>query len=150
MTDDVCVVPVAAVETYELRRRVLRDGTPSDDVTFDADHESTTCHLVIRDAYGVVVATSTWIERSSPDHPGTPALQLRGMAVAPEGRRRRLGARLIDAGVALAAERERLIVWANARDTALDFYVAQGFTIIGDGFVTHDTRLPHHRIWRPV
>jgi predicted GNAT family N-acyltransferase len=129
---------------------VLRDGTPSDDVTFDADHEATTRHLVVRDVDGAVVATSTWIERASPDHPDAPALQLRGMAVAPERRGQRLGARLIDAGVALAAERGCTIVWANARDSALEFYIAQGFAVIGDGFLTHDTRLPHHRIWRPV
>jgi predicted GNAT family N-acyltransferase len=144
------VVSVAAAETYAVRRRVLRDGTPSDDVTFDADHAETTRHLVVHDAEGVVVATSTWIERESPDHPGIHALQLRGMAVIPERRGLRLGVRLIDAGVALARERGCPIVWANARDSALDFYLAHGFTVIGDGFLTHDTRLPHHRIWRPV
>ena len=144
------VVPVTAAETYAIRRRVLRDGTPSDDVTFDADDEPATRHLVIRDAAGIVIATSTWIERESPDHPGVLALQLRGMAVAPEQRGRRLGARLIDAGLSLAAERGCPIVWANARDSALEFYVGQGFAVVGDGFLTHDTRLPHHRIWRPV
>ncbi len=41
-------------------------------------------------------------------------------------------------------------MWANARDTALGFYAAHGFEVVGDGFVTTDTRLPHHRVVRPL
>jgi hypothetical protein len=37
-------------------------------------------------------------------------------------------------------------VWANARDSALGFYERAGFTVAGDGFVTDDTRLPHHAV----
>ena len=33
-----------------------------------------------------------------------------------------------------------------ARDSALDFYLANGFTVSGAGFRTTDTDLPHHRI----
>jgi len=35
-------------------------------------------------------------------------------------------------------------VWANARDAALDFYRAHGFTVVGDGFIETVTQLPHH------
>ena len=40
------------------------------------------------------------------------------------------------------------LMWANARDTALGFYAAHGFEAVGDGFVTTDTCLPHHRVLR--
>lgn len=141
-------VPVEAV--YDLRREVLRRGTPSDDVGFPPDRDATTRHLAVRNAAGVVIAISTWIEQESPDRAGRPALQLRGMAVAGVARRLGLGALLVTAGVALATERDLPVIWANARDTALDFYRAQGFDVVGEGFLTSDTKLPHHRIVRDL
>ena len=38
------------------------------------------------------------------------------------------------------------LLWAHARDTALSFYTRAGFTVVGDGFVTPDTGLPHHLV----
>ena len=40
------------------------------------------------------------------------------------------------------------LVWANARDTALGFYVGLGFDVVGEGFVDPATAVPHHRIVR--
>jgi GNAT superfamily N-acetyltransferase len=144
------VVEVDAGDVYELRRDVLRRGTPTDDVMFDADDDAATRHFAVRNDDGDVVATSTWSERECPHHPGTTALQLRGMAVRDDYQRRGLGAALVDAGIAFAGERGIELVWANARDAALAFYAAKGFTVIGDGFLTADTRIPHHVIARRV
>jgi hypothetical protein len=35
------------------------------------------------------------------------------------------------------------VLWANARDTALGFYVSYGMHVVGDGFVA-TPGLPHH------
>lgn len=139
---------VTAADLHAIRKAVLRDGTPSDDVHFPDDDAAHAVHTAIRDEVGAIVASASWFEVESPDAPGEPALQLRGMAVAPSGRRRGLGERLIATGVGLAAERNIAVVWANARDSALDFYCAVGFDVVGDGFVSADTVLPHHRIIR--
>lgn len=139
---------VSAEDLHAIRKTVLRDGTPSDDVQFPGDDDADAVHTAIRDAAGTVIASASWFEVESPDAPGAPALQLRGMAVAAGGRRQGLGERLIAAGAALAAERGITLLWANARDTALDFYRAAGFEVVGEGFVTRDTVLPHHRIIR--
>jgi hypothetical protein len=53
---------------------------------------------------------------------------------------------MIAAGREDARRRGAVLVWANARDSALDFYLANGFTVSGAGFRTTDTDLPHHRI----
>ena len=75
------VEKVDVADVLELRRRVLRDGTPSDEPGFEGDDDPTTAHLVVRGDDGVVVATSTWIDRPFPDQPDVVAVQLRGMAV---------------------------------------------------------------------
>jgi predicted GNAT family N-acyltransferase len=138
------VVDVEAADTHAIRYAVLRAGTPSSVVTFDGDDEAESVHLGVRDPDGALVAISTWIPR--PYH-GQPAVQLRGMATVPEVRGHGVGALLLRAGLQRAAE-VAPIVWARARDTALDFYVHHGFVVDGDGFIDDTTQLPHHFIVR--
>jgi predicted GNAT family N-acyltransferase len=141
---------VAVEELYAIRMDVLRCDTPSDNVRFDHDADAETRHLAVRDEAGMVIAASTWTPRPFPDEPGEPAMQLRGMAVRKAHRRLGLGAAMIAAGVSAARRRGFRLVWANARDSALDFYVANGFAVVGEGFRTTDTDLPHHRIVKRV
>ena len=93
-----------------------------------------------------MIAASTWTPKPFPDRPDDAAVQLRGMAVSAEHRGRGLGAAMIAAGLDDARRRGATLVWANARDSALEFYVANGFGVVGEGFRTTDTDLPHHRI----
>jgi N-acetylglutamate synthase-like GNAT family acetyltransferase len=58
------------------------------------------------------------------------------------------GAQLIQAGIALATERNAEIVWARARDSALGFYEKCGFHTVGDGFIDEPTGMPHHIVMR--
>jgi GNAT superfamily N-acetyltransferase len=73
-------------------------------------------------------------------------VQLRGMAVAPDEQGHGYGAVLLTAGIERFVTTGATELWANARDTALDFYRRHGFEVVGEGFVTRDTGLPHHRI----
>jgi len=130
-----------------VRMRVLRDGTPSDDPRFDGDDDPTTVHLAAV-ADGQVVAVSTWLERPWRLEPRRRAAQLRGMATLASSQGTGIGALLLDAGVRRAFDAGAEIVWANARDSALGFYLRHGFEIEGEGFRTLDTDLPHHRIIR--
>jgi GNAT superfamily N-acetyltransferase len=141
---------VAVEEIYDLRMEVLRRDTPSDNVHFAQDRDAATIHLAVRGDGGTVIAASTWTPRPFPDDPSEPAVQLRGMAVLAEHRGRGIGAAMLAAGVDDARRRGAALVWANARDSALDFYVANGFTVSGDGFRTTDTDLPHHRVVKRV
>ncbi|MET0325863.1 MAG: GNAT family N-acetyltransferase [Ilumatobacteraceae bacterium] len=157
---DLHVVELRATATHDLRRRVLRAGTPSDDVVFAGDDDPTTVHLGLADRAGTLVAVSTWAHRPFPTGgtgaPGATAatagsdVQLRGMAVDPADQGRGVGAILLAAGLERAGAAGADAVWANARDTALDFYRRHGFRVIGDGFLDATTGLPHHRIRRAV
>lgn len=138
---EVDAVELTAEETHALRLDVLRSDTPSSEVAFAEDDLPGTFHLGLR-AGDAIIAISTWISRP---YLGEPAVQLRGMATAPQWQGKGLGAILLDAGCTRAATVAPL-VWARARDTALEFYVRNGFTIVGEGFIDEHTAKPHHLI----
>lgn len=140
---DLTVVELTAEQTHPLRLVVLRSDTPSTAVTFAEDDLPGTVHLGVLDG-DEVVAISTWVPRS---YEGQPAVQLRGMATAHHLQGQGVGALLLEAGCARAAATTSL-VWARARDTALDFYVRHGFVVDGDGFIDEHTAKPHHLIHR--
>ncbi len=133
------IVELTSGETHPLRAAILRTGTPSRDVVWTGDERPDTTHLGAR-ADGRLVAISTWMPT------GDGEVQLRGMAVDAGQQGRGIGATLLAAGLERAAAGGATAVWANARDSALDFYVRHGFEVVGDGFVTRDTGLPHHKI----
>jgi GNAT superfamily N-acetyltransferase len=142
---DLRVIELTAEQTHPLRRRVLRDGTPSDEVRFEGDNLATTLHLGVL-AGDEIVAISTWRPKAYPDFPAQPGVQLRGMASAPEVRGSGAATLLLRAGIDRAAADGAELVWARARDTALGFYAANGFGAVGRGYVDLTTGLPHHDI----
>jgi GNAT superfamily N-acetyltransferase len=147
------IVELSPEQTHELRRVVLRAGTPSTDVRFDDDERPDTVHLGVEihlggEITGTVVAVSTWIPRPHPDHPSLRGVQLRGMATAPSHRGSGLAAAMLTAGVDRARNEGVELVWARARDTALGFYERHGFVVFGRGYVDLTTALPHHDIVR--
>jgi GNAT superfamily N-acetyltransferase len=147
----VTVVELAAEETHDLRRRVLRVGTPTSEVVWEDDALDGTLHLGVidrTDPAGArrVLAISTWIERAHPDRPARRGVQLRGMATDPAWAGRGLGALLLRTGIARQRAAGVELVWARARDTALDFYLRHGFEVFGRGYVDLTTALAHHDV----
>lgn len=144
---DDAIVELTAEQTHPLRRRVLRAGTASQRVAWEDDLLPGTRHLGIVSA-GAVVAVSTWIRQPFPGPPPLPAVRLRGMATDPGRRGEGLGRRLLTAGCSVAVDDGFDLVWANARTSALAFYLAAGFVVDGEEFTDASTGLPHHRIRR--
>jgi len=142
------VVELAAADTYELRAALLRNDTPSASVELDGDDEPTTVHLGVRDRHGRVIATSTWLRRPFPGALGGAgdAVQLRAMATAADVQGTGMGGRVLRAGLARLATDPGTVVWANARDSALDFYRRHGFAVVEPGFLDPATNKPHHVI----
>lgn len=147
MSDRVRRVPLEAIKS--LRVEVLRRGTPVTHCDYPEDALPDAVHLAI-ERNGEIVATSTWFSRECPERAGVPAMQLKGMAVRESLQGEGLGALLIEEGIALAVDRRASITWARARDSALGFYTARGFTVIGDGFIDEPTAMPHHIVIRSV
>lgn len=140
------LVEVSPEETYPLRLAVLRHDTPTKDVSFAEDADPRAVHLGLR-IDSELVAISTWIPRP---HNEQAAIQLRGMATARHLQGTGLGGQLLDAGCARAATIGVRLVWARARDTALDFYLRHGFVVEGEGFIDATTNLPHHIVVRTL
>ncbi|MGB1610670.1 MAG: hypothetical protein ACPHGX_09750 [Ilumatobacteraceae bacterium] len=140
------VVELSAANTHDLRRRVLRVGTVTTSVDFDGDESAVHLGVMVdRD----VVTVSSWFDRRHPDRPGVVGRQLRGMAVEPSLAGTGLGL-LLAAGVERMRSDGAGLVWARARDTALDFYTSRGFEVFGEGYVDLSTGLPHHDVIRLI
>jgi GNAT superfamily N-acetyltransferase len=144
-TGEAVVVELATPDTYDLRRRVLRDGTPSRDVTYAQDDLAGTVHLGVR-LDGALVAVSSWAPETYPAAPGEAAVRLRGMAVEAGLQGTGVGRRMLDEGIARARRDGAALVWATARDAVLGFYAGAGFEVDGEGFVDEATALPHHAV----
>ncbi len=133
-------------EVRPLRLEVLRAHTTNKTVNFEGDEDVTTRHLVAVDSHGEIVGVSTWLERPLDQQPHLRALQLRGMATAISVQNQGIGALILAAGVDHALSLDVDLIWANARDAALNFYNRNGFVTAGEGFIESVTRLPHHRV----
>ena len=138
-------VELSAAETHDLRRRVLRVGTVTTSVDFDGDDGAVHLGVMVDNA---LVAVSSWFDRRHPDRPGAVGRQLRGMAVEPSLAGTGLGSMLLAAGVERMRSDGAGLVWARARDTALDFYTSRDFEVFGEGYVDLSTGLPHHDVIR--
>jgi len=139
------VVDLTASDTHDLRRRVLRTGTPSVELVWDGDDDPRTFHLGVDD-HGRTVAVSTWLERRYPDRPAEPGRQLRGMATDPEWRGTGVSADLLAEGLRRCSERGAVLVWARARCTAIGFYERHGFSPVGPVYTDLTTGLDHRDI----
>lgn len=145
MAHDIEVRVITAEETLPLRISVLRPGRPVEVAKFPEDEAVTTRH------FGAFRATrllgiATLLRVGMPEQPGVPALQLRGMATAPEVRGKGFGRALILACLVFARENGVPLLWCNARTSALGFYRKLGFEIAGAEFIVPDVG-PHFRMW---
>lgn len=144
---------VRASAILELRTRVLRPHfPPSQQAHFDGDEASTTHHFAAyhRGDPTRVLAAVSYFDAPFPED-NQPAVQLRGMAVAPQYRRQGLGAHLLQTTLARLPflYPTRQLVWCNARETALPFYQAQGFQLTGHITTLSEIGL-HHRMTRQI
>jgi GNAT superfamily N-acetyltransferase len=141
-------IHVAAVPTgsiLPLRKKVLRDGTPSQDPRYSEDDLTDTVHFAAITDDGII-GTSTWLPREYPHDPGIPAVQLKGMAVDQDLQSSGIGALLLRHGIEEAQRNGARLVWARARDTALAFYERNGFRVEGDAFMDDATGMSHHMV----
>lgn len=142
---DVHIAAVSTESILPLRRKVLRDGTPSQDPRYAEDDLEGTVHFAAI-ADGGIVGTSTWLSRDYPHAPGIPAVQLKGMAVDQSLQSSGIGVLLLRHGIEEAERNGARLVWARARDVALVFYQRNGFTVEGDAFIDEATGMSHHLV----
>jgi GNAT superfamily N-acetyltransferase len=129
--------------TTDLRTRVLRNHLPGLPVEAASDGLPSTWHLGAFRGDRLVGVVSGFAE-DAPGHPGVPAQRFRFMAVEPSEQGGGAGRALMAAVIQRARSRGVALLWANGRDTALDFYTRLGFRVVGEGFTDATSQLPHH------
>ena len=139
---------VEAPVLHELRRRVLRGNDPELSVADPRDGDATTRHFGGFVDDRLVVSASFYLA-TAPVTEDLVSYQLRYMATDFDVQGRGYGAAVVEVAFdelrAVGAEQ----VWAYARDSALGFYVATGWSIVeGSEFISAETQLPHSIIVR--
>jgi GNAT superfamily N-acetyltransferase len=139
---------ITASETWPLRLAVLRPGRPLPAAQFAGDELPSTKHFGAFQGSALVGITSLFLA-DMPENPGLSALQLRGMATAPEVRGAGFGRALVAACLACGRESGMKLIWCNARTSAVGFYSKLSWEIAGAEFDIPDVG-PHFRMWRRV
>ena len=133
------VVRRAAVEEIlPLRQGVLRPGLAVEASRYAED--SAAVHVGAWDGDELVGCATVFADPWQGDER---AWRLRGMAVTPTRQGTGVGAAVLAEAVAAARDAGAPLMWANARTTALGFYLRQGWQVAGEEFATADTGLPH-------
>lgn len=126
---------ISAEETYPVRQEVLRPGRPLKECFFEGDLEEQTIHLGYFD-FEKLAAVATYVPRKNSLFEAVNQYQLRGMAVLPSYRGKKLGEQLLLKGEKLLKEMEPdILLWFNARETAIGFYEKYGYQTIGPAFM---------------
>jgi GNAT superfamily N-acetyltransferase len=137
------VRPVEAQDLLDLRRRVLRADEPDSSVEDTRDRHDSSRHFggFLDDS---IVASASWYLSVPPINPELMSYQLRYMAIDFDVQGRGYGAAVVETALAELRTMGVQQVWANARDSALGFYLSTGWTAIeGSEHISTETQLPH-------
>jgi GNAT superfamily N-acetyltransferase len=142
--DTLEVRAITAAGTLPLRLAVLLANRPVAMAQFPGDAAATTKHFGAFRNERLLGIASLFLA-AMPERPGEPAVQLRGMATAPDARGAGIGRALALACIASARESGARLLWCNARTAVIGFYLKLGFEIIGGEFQIPDVG-PHVRM----
>jgi len=150
MSDPYDLVELSLDEVQALRHVVLRPGLDEQIVVESCnDHLEGAAHFGVREG-GAVIAIGSISPDPHPSGGGFGWWRLRMMAVHPDFAGKGLGSVVLGACARHAAENGGVAMWANARMTAVGFYMRNGWMFDGEEFVDADTQLPHLRMTRMI
>lgn len=123
---------ILATDTYVVRNAVLRKGKPIETCLFPGDELPTTKHfgLFTDSLIGVI----SLFENKNPLFAASTQIQIRGMAVLEEFQGLGLGEKLMLNSEDFLISEEDILIWFNARESAVGFYKKLGYKTIGESF----------------
>jgi GNAT superfamily N-acetyltransferase len=139
---------VKADQLLDLRRRVLRADNPESSVEDVRDAQDDALHFggFLGDR---LVASASWFISDPPVNEELRSYQLRYMAIDYDVQGHGYGATVLTVAIAELQARGAEQLWANARDSALGFYLTTGWTAVeGSQHISKETQLPHTAIFR--
>lgn len=136
---------------HEVRRRVLRDGRADARVHDDRDEDVDAIHFAAFHDESVVGSVSVYPSSPLSSDSEGKFYQLRYLAVDTALQRTGIGSLLMRAVEDRLGSRGIDCLWANARDTALDFYRQTGWRVLdGSDHLSRETQLLHHVILKQL
>jgi ribosomal protein S18 acetylase RimI-like enzyme len=133
---------ISSEETIDLRHLVLRQGRPRATSFMEGDNLKSTKHIgafIDSKCVGILSLFQSEHNRIEDSF----QYQLRGMAVDPDYRGQNIGRKLV---VFSEKELEKMkveVLWCNAREVAVDFYLKLGFEVNSEKFNIPDVG-PHY------
>lgn len=142
------IKPISSKETLLLRQFVLRPGKSIDKCVFEGDNEPGNFHLGAFEGK-VLTGIVSLMNRKNTAFTEKKQFQLRGMAVLPEFRNRKIAAELLKAAEEELRTQNAQILWCNARELAVGFYENYGFTTFGEKFDIFEIG-PHRSMFKKL
>jgi GNAT superfamily N-acetyltransferase len=140
------VKKIKAIDTYPVRHTVLRKGKPLDSCAFLGDDDKTTIHLgLYADEKLIGVASLFQVKNDFFDN--EKQFQLRGMAVLEEYQKEGIGTQLIIAVENICSEQNTNLIWFNARESAVSFYLKLNYKTFGTKFEINGIG-PHYIMYK--
>lgn len=130
---DVEVKFITSAETHPLRAAILRPGQPPETLRYPGDDADETRHFGAYSA-GELMGIASIYREASPHEDDPNAWRLRGMATITVMQGRGFGRTILEACIEHVTRRDGTVLWCNARTSAVGFYKASGFDIIGEEF----------------
>ena len=136
------VVEVSWERTRRLRREVLGWA----DVPVPGDQDAESVHLAVLDDRGEPAAVVSACPHPCQERPGAAATYFWAMAVADGSQHRGLGSELVAELTKRSALAGGSVLWADARESAVGFYMRCGATPVGDPYQDPITGLEDRRV----
>jgi predicted GNAT family N-acyltransferase len=124
---------VTIEDILPLRQEVLRNGKPLEECFFDGDSSINTIHLALF-INKKIIGAATLLNDSHKNFTFESQIRLRGMAIKPNVQKIGLGKRLLHHIEKESKKKAPVLLWFNARTTAVDFYKKEGFLVEGKEF----------------
>ncbi len=128
---------ITTAQTYLVRQPVLRPGKSIEFCYFDGDDLPTTKHygfFIKKKRVGVI--TLKFIKNKN--FICEQQYQIRGMAVLENYQQKGIGAKLLKYAENIVVQNNGVLIWFNARITAINFYKTNNYITVGKPFEIFD------------
>lgn len=127
------VLRIKAIDTHPIRHKMLRPNGTLEDCIFQGDNDELTFHLGAFVDKKLVSVASFYFERNE-NFPDPNQFRLRGMATLPEYQGQGLSSALLRTAFPVIKQNQCTLLWCNAREKAMGFYLKLGFVPSGEQF----------------
>lgn len=127
------VLRIRATDTHQIRHKMLRSSGTLEDCVFQGDYDELTFHLGAFVEKKLVSVASFYFERND-KFPEAHQYRLRGMATLPEHQGLGLSSALLKTAFPVIKQNQCGLLWCNAREKAMGYYLKVGFHPNGDLF----------------